>query len=222
MDTITIPEPARRAGADRRADRRRRRRLAVRPGDRAAGRSATPSASSTRGRWPRNPVMFVVEIGSVLTTLLFLPDLAEHGERAPVHRRSSRVWLWFTVLFANFAEAMAEGRGKAQADTLRKTRSRDRRPGSACADGIDRGAPSPQLRPRRPVRRRRRRDHPRRRRGRRGHRQRRRVGHHRRVGPGHPRVRRRPLARSPAAPGCCPTRSSCGSPPSRARRSSTG
>ncbi len=64
----------------------------------------------------RNPVMFVVEIGSVLTTFLAIRDT--DGFAALV-----AVWLWFTVLFANFAEAVAEGRGKAQADTLRKTRS---------------------------------------------------------------------------------------------------
>ncbi|HEX4822097.1 MAG TPA: potassium-transporting ATPase subunit KdpB [Acidimicrobiales bacterium] len=64
----------------------------------------------------RNPVMFVVEIGSVLTTFLAIRDLDGFAGLVTV-------WLWFTVLFANFAEAVAEGRGKAQADTLRKTRS---------------------------------------------------------------------------------------------------
>jgi K+-transporting ATPase ATPase B chain len=70
----------------------------------------------------RNPVMFIVEIGSVLTTLLFFRDL---GDADVDHLFVGLVagWLWFTVLFANFAEAVAEGRGKAQADTLRKTRS---------------------------------------------------------------------------------------------------
>ncbi len=70
----------------------------------------------------RNPVMFIVEIGSVLTTLLFFRDL---GDADVDHVFVGLVagWLWFTVLFANFAEAVAEGRGKAQADTLRKTRS---------------------------------------------------------------------------------------------------
>ncbi len=70
----------------------------------------------------RNPVMFIVEIGSVLTTLLFLRDFGKAGVD---HLFGGLVagWLWFTVLFANFAEAVAEGRGKAQADTLRKTRS---------------------------------------------------------------------------------------------------
>jgi K+-transporting ATPase ATPase B chain len=65
-----------------------------------------------------NPVMFVVEIGSVITTTLLF-----RGGSAFKFNLQITVWLWFTVLFANFAEAMAEGRGKAQADTLRKARS---------------------------------------------------------------------------------------------------
>jgi potassium-transporting ATPase ATP-binding subunit len=71
----------------------------------------------------RNPVMFVVEIGSVLTTLLFLRDARTATAHDNVFTGLVAAWLWFTVLFANFAEAVAEGRGKAQADTLRKTRS---------------------------------------------------------------------------------------------------
>jgi potassium-transporting ATPase ATP-binding subunit len=72
-----------------------------------------------------NPVMFVVEIGSVLTTVLVIRDIAMPSfEAAPLwFTISITLWLWFTVLFANFAEAIAEGRGKAQADTLRKMRS---------------------------------------------------------------------------------------------------
>src|SRR5579862_8254526 len=70
----------------------------------------------------RNPVMFVVEVGSVATTLLFAQALGGHGEAPPAFIGAVTVWLWFTVLFANFAEAMAEGRGKAQADSLRKAR----------------------------------------------------------------------------------------------------
>jgi potassium-transporting ATPase ATP-binding subunit len=66
-----------------------------------------------------NPVMFVVEIGSVITTALLLL----HPHAAFKFNLQITLWLWFTVLFANFAEAMAEGRGKAQADTLRKARS---------------------------------------------------------------------------------------------------
>ena len=71
----------------------------------------------------RNPVMFVVEVGSVLTLLLFLRDLRTATAADNVFAGLVSAWLWFTVLFANFAEAVAEGRGKAQADTLRKTRS---------------------------------------------------------------------------------------------------
>jgi potassium-transporting ATPase ATP-binding subunit len=70
----------------------------------------------------RNPVMFVVEVGSVLTTLaLFRDALAGRGDL--LFEAQITFWLWLTVLFANFAEAMAEGRGKAQADTLRKART---------------------------------------------------------------------------------------------------
>ncbi len=71
----------------------------------------------------RNPVMFIVEIGSVLTTLIFLRDLGSSTSQENVFAGLVSLWLWFTVLFANFAEAMAEGRGKAQAATLRKTRA---------------------------------------------------------------------------------------------------
>jgi K+-transporting ATPase ATPase B chain len=70
----------------------------------------------------RNPVMFVVLIGSILTTCLFVQALLGHGEARPTFILAISAWLWFTVLFANFAEAMAEGRGKAQADALRKAR----------------------------------------------------------------------------------------------------
>ncbi|MDQ1423081.1 MAG: potassium-transporting ATPase ATP-binding subunit, partial [Acidimicrobiaceae bacterium] len=71
----------------------------------------------------KNPVMFVVELGSVLTTILFLRDLHSSTAAENVFAGLVAAWLWFTVLFANFAEAMAEGRGKAQAATLRKTRA---------------------------------------------------------------------------------------------------
>jgi K+-transporting ATPase ATPase B chain len=70
----------------------------------------------------RNPVMFVVEVGSVLTTALFVQALFGQGEAPAGFIFAVSSWLWFTVLFANFAEAMAEGRGKAQAETLRKAR----------------------------------------------------------------------------------------------------
>jgi len=66
----------------------------------------------------KNPVMFVVEVGSVVTSVLLFRGKSDFGFNLQI-----TLWLWFTVLFANFAEAMAEGRGKAQADTLRKAKS---------------------------------------------------------------------------------------------------
>jgi K+-transporting ATPase ATPase B chain len=70
----------------------------------------------------RNPVMFVVEIGSVLTTILWIQALCGYGEAKAGFVGAIAFWLWLTVLFANFSEAIAEGRGKAQAETLRGTR----------------------------------------------------------------------------------------------------
>lgn len=70
----------------------------------------------------RNPVMFVVAVVSVLTTLLFLKDIAV-GAGDLGFSFQIILWLWFTILFANFAEAVAEGRGKAQADSLRRSRT---------------------------------------------------------------------------------------------------
>ncbi|HVH62390.1 MAG TPA: potassium-transporting ATPase subunit B, partial [Candidatus Dormibacteraeota bacterium] len=80
-------------------------------------------------RWMvRNPVMFVVEVGSVITTVIFFIDLFNgtpgfKGANNELFVGQIAVWLWFTVLFANFAEAIAEGRGKAQAAALRRTRT---------------------------------------------------------------------------------------------------
>jgi len=74
-------------------------------------------------RWMvRNPVMFVVEVGSLLTTGLWIEALFGKGEAPTGFIGGVALWLWFTVLFANFSEAVAEGRGKAQAEALRKTR----------------------------------------------------------------------------------------------------
>jgi len=72
----------------------------------------------------KNPVMFVVEVGSLLTTILWLRDRMLHpaGAAPGWFTLTVSIWLWFTVIFANFAEAVAEGRGKAQADTLRRMR----------------------------------------------------------------------------------------------------
>jgi potassium-transporting ATPase ATP-binding subunit len=71
-----------------------------------------------RVQW-RNPVMFVVYIGSILTTALWFQALGGHGEAPPWFILNVAIWLWFTVLFANFAEALAEGRSKAQAASLK-------------------------------------------------------------------------------------------------------
>src|SRR5579859_7743805 len=70
----------------------------------------------------KNPVMFVVEVGAALTTIFVVKD-AFSGAGGALFGIQIALWLWFTVVFANFAEAMAEARGKAQADTLRKTKT---------------------------------------------------------------------------------------------------
>jgi potassium-transporting ATPase ATP-binding subunit len=100
-------------------------------------------------RWMvRNPVMFVVEIGSTLTSALWIQALLGHGEAKASFILAISIWLWLTVLFANFSEALAEGRGKAQADALRRTRREtqakklvDPKYGAKC-----RGVPSSMLR----------------------------------------------------------------------------
>ncbi|MBI2851575.1 MAG: potassium-transporting ATPase subunit KdpB [Chloroflexi bacterium] len=74
-------------------------------------------------RWMvRNPVMFVTEVGSLLTTVLYVQALTGHGEANAAFIGGVALWLWLTVLFANFSEALAEGRGKAQAAALRRAR----------------------------------------------------------------------------------------------------
>src|SRR6516162_3657445 len=70
----------------------------------------------------KNPVMFVLEIVTMLTTVILIRDLFTGGPNIGFEFQII-LWLWFTVLFANFAEAVAEGRGKAQADALRRTRT---------------------------------------------------------------------------------------------------
>src|ERR1700682_6674688 len=70
----------------------------------------------------KNPVMFVVEVVAALTTVIFVRELLAGGESLAFTFQII-LWLWFTVLFANFAEAVAEGRGKAQAESLKKTRT---------------------------------------------------------------------------------------------------
>jgi len=91
----------------------------------------------------RNPVMFVVEIGSILTTVLLISNLVTHQGNLSFNLQIT-LWLWFTVLFANFAEAMAEGRGKAQADALRLAKSETT--AYLIVDGVIKEVPSSQLR----------------------------------------------------------------------------
>ena len=133
----------------------------------------------------RNPVIFVVEVVSVVVTIRIAADIVNGGPVA--FDTAIGLGLWFTVLFANFAEAMAEGRGKAQAETLRRTRA-DLVARRLTADGSEETVQAS-----RPARRRRRdgvgrRADPGRRRDRRRDRVGRRVGDHRRVGPGDPGV----------------------------------
>jgi K+-transporting ATPase ATPase B chain len=92
----------------------------------------------------RNPVMFLVGAGSLLTTVLFLLDFGESTAGENLFSALVILFLWFTVLFANFAEAMAEGRGKAQAATLRRVRSETMANRRSASGDIEK-VPSPQL-----------------------------------------------------------------------------
>jgi potassium-transporting ATPase ATP-binding subunit len=96
-------------------------------------------------RWQaRNPVMFVVEVGAAVTTFFFVRDAVQHNGTAGFDFAIT-AWLWFTVLFANFAEAVAEGRGKAQADALRRTKS-DSTARLLLDSGVEERVPSSSLR----------------------------------------------------------------------------
>src|SRR6202521_2392004 len=92
----------------------------------------------------KNPVMFVVEVGAVLTTVQLAWNAFHHAGQISFGLQIT-LWLWFTVLFANFAEAMAEGRGKAQADTLRKARAETQAHLLTCDNKIE-SVPSSKLR----------------------------------------------------------------------------
>src|SRR5208337_2422078 len=93
----------------------------------------------------RNPVMFVVEVTSVMVVFTLLRDTLAHRMALAGFEFQIALWLWFTVVFANFAEAMAEGRGKAQADNLRKTRT-ETQAKLIVADGASKLVPAAQLR----------------------------------------------------------------------------
>ncbi len=93
----------------------------------------------------KNPVMFIVELGSVITTVIFFRDLIAGGRHEPLWFTGTiAVWLWLTVLFANFAEAIAEGRGKAQANALRATRTTTVAHRRSDAGGVEE-MPAPEL-----------------------------------------------------------------------------
>src|SRR6516162_2975637 len=92
----------------------------------------------------KNPVMFVVEVGAVITLVVLISNLFRHAGGFGFGLQIT-LWLWFTVLFANFAEAMAEGRGKAQAETLRKARA-ETEARKLCADGSTQTCASSKLR----------------------------------------------------------------------------
>ena len=140
----------------------------------------------------KNPVMFVVEIVAALTTVIFLRDLVTGGANLGFTFQII-LWLWFTVLFANFAEAVAEGRGKAQAESLKKTRTESQ---AKLLQGTEQdlsSRPRHQPQGRRHRAGRGRRQHPLRRRGDRGRRVGQRGGDHRRIRARDPRIRRRPF-----------------------------
>jgi K+-transporting ATPase ATPase B chain len=92
----------------------------------------------------RNPVMFVVEVTAAAVTLILFRDFFEGHSSLALFELQIAIWLWFTVGFANFAEAMAEGRGKAQADNLRKTRTET--PATLLREGQEIRVPAPSLR----------------------------------------------------------------------------
>jgi K+-transporting ATPase ATPase B chain len=94
----------------------------------------------------RTPVIFIVEIGSVITSVIFVRDLLGDGDSEPLWFTGTiAIWLWLTVLFANFAEAIAEGRGKAQANALRATRTTTTAFRRTPAGGLEE-VPAPELR----------------------------------------------------------------------------
>src|ERR1700691_572324 len=116
VSPANIPDPAPNVGS------RERKRKSLWTGTIVAGALRDSFIKLNPRTLMKNPVMFVVEIGSVITTYDLVRDRLLHLTGFGFELQIT-VWLWFTVLFANFAEAMAEGRGKAQADTLRKARA---------------------------------------------------------------------------------------------------
>src|SRR5215831_13102753 len=91
----------------------------------------------------KNPVMFVVEVTAAAVTLILLRDFFRGQTALAGFELQISLWLWFTIGFANFAEAMAEGRGKAQADNLRRTRTET--PATLLREGQEIKVPAPSL-----------------------------------------------------------------------------
>src|SRR5271156_4584621 len=109
------------------------------------GRAIADSFVKLDPRWQsRNPVMFIVEVGALVTTLFFFRDVFMRGGKDAGFDFAISIWLWFTVLFANFAEAVAEGRGKAQADFLRRTKTDTK--ARRVVDGVEKSVGSNELR----------------------------------------------------------------------------
>ena len=140
-----------------------------------------------------NPVMFAVEVVALVATMILRARHRSAARRISASPARSSLWLWVTVLFANFAEAVAEGRGKAQADTLARARAARPWPSCCWASTTCSSRCAPTAQGRRHGAGRGGRPGARRRRGRRGRGHRRRIGHHRRISARHPRSGRRPL-----------------------------
>ena len=169
----------------------------------------------------RNPVMFVVGVGSVLTTILFFKDLGSSSTNQNVFTVPRRAVPVVHGAVRELRRGDRRGPGQGPGRHAAQDPLGDGRPQRLPDGSISRTAEH-RPRPRRRVRRERGRGDPERRRGDRGHRERRRVGDHRRVGAGHPRVRWRPLGGHRRHPGALGRDRRADHRPSRARRSSTG
>ena len=199
------------------------RQTSVRAGDRSEARFKQAFVMLRPDIQWENPVMFVVEVGAVLTLLFVIQAaLGQSSSQVPItYFIALDVWLFLTVLFANFATALAEARGKAQAESLRRTRRETpayRLRGRQSIEEVLFDRPQARRSGRRdggPDNSRRRRDHRRNRLGRR-------IGDHRRVGAGDSRGRRRPLRRDRRHQGALGPHRGADHRGARASRSSTG
>ena len=176
--------------------------LDLRSGASSGRRRSTRSSKLNPRTMVRNPVMFIVEVGSVLTTILFVRDFGDSdAQRERVRRARRRVGCGSPCCSPTSPRRWPKGAARPRPRRCARPAADTDRHASAAPTARSRSVPSSAAAGRRPVRRHRRRGDPRRRRHRRGHRHRRRVGDHRRVGAGHPRVRRRPLGGHRRHPG---------------------